>query len=126
MDDYMISNYGCVSPIHSDKLWIKQCNLNSSMKTSYMDFLRNKVFFQRCLMPCASMMVNFQTSNINQAPRDEAQVKFYFKNYVKIVTSHWSYSFISMLAEVGGYVGLLLGMSLLDISLTLAKCFQLF
>ena len=44
------------------------------------------------------------------------QLHFIFQKYIKVTTSYWSYSGLSLLAEVGGYVGLFLGVSVNQIS----------
>ena len=41
---------------------------------------------------------------------------FYFRKDVKKTTEYFLYSTLSMLAEIGGYVGLLLGVSLFNLS----------
>lgn len=66
--------------------------------------------------PC--MGVSFSPMNYGNTNLyiDEAYVKMYLLSVVKVQTSYWSYPIISLLAEVGGYLGLLLGMSLLDIT----------
>ena len=92
------------------------------------------VFFSENLPKCASPCVNMQTtfgfpffSNNNQST---GFVKLYFKNIVKITEDFVSYdllryyqketfikqqSYFSMVAEIGGYSGLLIGFSLMDL-----------
>ena len=62
------------------------------------------------------MSVTFPPLNYDTGSTDEAFVQFILNDVIKVQTSFWSYSIISLLAEVGGYVGLLLGISLLDIT----------
>ena len=40
----------------------------------------------------------------------------YFQHDIKVSKSYWSYSVLSLLAEVGGYVGLFLGISVQQVS----------
>ena len=124
MDQNLIGKFKCVSPIHTNQPNERQCSLNSSMRNSYIDFLRSDVFDSYCSVPCASMGIIFQTSNIEITSKDEAQVKFYFKTYIKKNSSFWSYSLISLLGEVGGYVGLLLGISVLDVAKLFGNVFN--
>ena len=53
---------------------------------------------------------------------------FYFRRDIKTTTEYLLYTLLSMLAEIGGYVGLLLGASLANIgslnSFLLDKCFH--
>ena len=57
---------------------------------------------------------------------NEAYVKFYIKDEIQVKKSHFSYSEVSLLAEVGGYVGLLLGVSLMDIASLFDKMLKFF
>ena len=47
---------------------------------------------------------------------NESYVKLYFKSSVNVRRNILAYSEVSLFAEVGGYLGLLLGVSLLDIT----------
>ena len=69
-----------------------------------------------CGIPCSIMDINFGYPIIGTKPIDEAYVKLYFKMAVNIHRNILAYSTLSFLAEVGGYIGLLLGFSLLDLS----------
>ena len=62
------------------------------------------------------MDINFGYPIIDTTNIDEAYVKLYFKMAVNIHRNILAYSTLSFLAEVGGYIGLLLGFSLLDLS----------
>ncbi len=48
--------------------------------------------------------------------QDRASAVFYFRLDVKKTTEYFLYSPLSMIAEIGGYVGLLLGISLFNVS----------
>ena len=66
-------------------------------------------------------------TGVNGAEREEyAWGVFYFRRDIKTTTEYLLYSLLSMLAEIGGYVGLLLGASLVNIgsvnSYFLDKC----
>ena len=55
-------------------------------------------------------------TGINGAERKEyAWGIFYFRRDVKTTTEYLLYSILSMLAEIGGWVGLLIGASLVNI-----------
>ena len=43
-------------------------------------------------------------------------LELYFPQFIKVSETEWSYSSLSLLAEVGGYVGLFLGISVNQIS----------
>ena len=69
-----------------------------------------------CGIPCSIMDINFGYPIIDTTNIDEAYIKLYFKMAVQIHKNILAYSTLSFLAEVGGYIGLLLGFSLLDLS----------
>ena len=104
-------------PLLSDKKTKKQCIPNNTMLDQYLEFSTNTVFKSHCAMPCTSMEVNYPTSfKDSRGSSSEGYVFFYLPNIIKVQSSQWSYPLISLLAEVGGYMGLLLGMSLLDLN----------
>ena len=71
-----------------------------------------------CNSPCTTMGINFGIpirSNIGIGKK-EAYMKLYFKNQINVRTSIYSYSIPSLVADIGGYLGLLLGFSVLDLA----------
>ena len=54
----------------------------------------------------------------------KSTMKMYFKKMIQVRRSYLAYSIISMFAEIGGYLGLLLGYSLLDLTNILDKIFN--
>ena len=126
MDDYYFKKYGCVMPINTKKPNEKQCLPNDTMTEEYWDSIYKIAYNKYCKLPCSSMEVTFPTITKDKGTPDEAYVVFYFLNLVKVQTTYWSYTIISLLAEVGGNLGLLLGMSLLDITKVIDwLCFKL-
>jgi hypothetical protein len=53
--------------------------------------------------------------------KNHSEVILYFINEVKITTEYILYEDLSMVAEIGGYLGLFLGVSLVHISGILSK-----
>ena len=79
---------------------------------------------KKCPPPCLTMNVvfGFPIYSPSDISKDaSAFAKLYFKSQVQFQKSVLSYSKTSLLAEVGGYIGLLLGFSLLDIAKLLKK-----
>ena len=62
------------------------------------------------------MTILFSISDQTNGNYNEAYAKIYFKNHIKVSKSFIGYTEISLMAELGGYIGLLLGISLMDIS----------
>ena len=95
------------------------------MKNPYLDFFYG-IHKKHCQMPCASMEITNPPFQYNPGLVNEAYVRLYFKSIIKVQTSYWSYPIISLLAEVGGYMGLLLGMSLLDLNKVINWLYNLY
>ena len=121
MDEYFTNRYGCISPLHTNKLQNAHCTLNNSMLSIYLQLIETTVFENKCPLPCATMSVSFEPPIFGLESRNESKTKIFFKRKVKVNKSIWNYTLVSLLAEVGGYVGLLLGVSLMDIGLILEK-----
>ena len=78
-----------------------------------------------CLTPCATMDIIFGIPIISDIDNPKkSTMKMYFKKMIQVRRSYLAYSIISMFAEIGGYLGLLLGYSLLDVTNILDKFFN--
>ena len=79
----------------------------------------------RCLYPC-----NFLKNKITTTKyRDETsadKIMLTFDEYIKVTTSNYGYTELELLAELGGYVGLFLGISVFDLRLVFSKIFNIF
>ena len=126
LDAFYLKSHGCVLPFQTFRPNEKQCILNSTMKFQYWEYLQTTVFQKECIMPCASMDVTFPPFAYDTGSNNEAYAKLYLLSIVKVQTSYLSYPIISLLAEVGGYMGLLLGMSLMDINKVLHWIYNIY
>ena len=124
MDDLFKKKYGCMFPLLTNKANETQCILENSHHHTYLS-VKYQYFRDFCITPCEKMRVQF-AGHDNMDPNgndNEGYVKFYIKDEIEIKKSRYSYTEVSLLAEVGGYVGLLLGASLMDIASLLDKLF---
>ena len=124
MDNFFKKKYGCIFPLLTNKPNETQCILENSHHATYIS-VRYKNVRDFCITPCKKMRVQF-AGHDNMDPNgndNEGYVKFYIKDEIEIKKSRYSYTEVSLLAEVGGYVGLLLGASLMDIASLLDKLF---
>jgi hypothetical protein len=62
----------------------------------------------------------------NDRNDDKSYMKIYLKSSVKFQQTIYDYTLLSLLAEVGGYMGLLLGVSLADITILFKRSKQYF
>ena len=71
-----------------------------------------------CPLPCATMGISFGIPIHSNDDIDSnlAHVKLYFRSQINVRSSVYSYSIASLIADIGGYLGLLLGFSVLDLT----------
>jgi hypothetical protein len=62
----------------------------------------------------------------NDRNDEKSYMKIYLKSSVKFQQTIYDYTLLSLLAEVGGYMGLLLGVSLADITILFKRSKQYF
>ena len=77
-----------------------------------------------CTSPCATMQVSAKGNNITPAKSGKPQLVLYFQSRIQIGTEHYLYTVHSFFADVGGYVGLILGYSLLNIADVIVAAFH--
>ena len=120
----MNRTFGCVLteyynleyPICSTKIWkMVYANLTTLTKSAFED----------CGKSCVDSVILFGFPSerkidigIKQDRLRQNKTYVHFKIFptTQIQKSIYSYDFVSMIAEIGGYTGLLLGISVLDIS----------
>lgn len=79
-------------------------------------------------MPCARIDIfmgiptvtnNSEVANprpyMGYGTRDTAFVLIYFKTHIKVKSTVYDYDFLTLVAELGGYIGLLVGLSLIEL-----------
>ena len=57
---------------------------------------------------------------------EKSFLRIYFKSNIKFQQTIYDYTLLSLLAEIGGYTGLLLGISVANITTVIEKMFQWF
>lgn len=89
----------------------------ANKKNTYWHFITDGVFdgnnVKECDQPCDYMDISFgypATFNVT----DNSSLTFYFRKSIPVRESHLAYPLSSLFAEIGGYMGLLLGFSFLD------------
>ena len=115
MDNYFLENHECVFPHLKNNPNENQCVVKISHRKTFLN-VSIKYFNDFCPMPCEKMKVNFAgyDSIDHNGVANEAYVKFYIKDQIQVKKSHLSYSKVSLLAEVGGYISWIITWSILD------------
>ena len=84
------------------------------------DYLRSSGQSTLCDSPCAGMEIFLGVPFVSKEEDNTwAYIKIYLKSAVKTKSAVLDYTFLSLVAEVGGYVGLLLGVSVVKITVNL-------
>ena len=71
--------------------------------------------FTDCLNPCTTFIPTLTVYKAYKIPQSQGLIEIAFPSQVKVITTYPTYTFLSLIAEVGGYVGLFLGVSILDL-----------
>ena len=78
-----------------------------------------------CMSPCASMDIFFGILFDDGIRKDgKSFLKIYLKSNIKFQQTIYDYTLLTLLAEIGGYTGLLLGISVANITTLLERMFQ--
>ena len=120
-DNLLKEKLGCSYPLlTSNENPTPKCNYNTfneEQKQAFLEVKAKMTLEDRflCNVPCASIATQFGIQDKQEYSNVSFHLKLYFKNNIFVKTSYVAYPFESLLAEVGGYLGLLLGVSLMDI-----------
>ena len=102
-----LEKFGCTTPFGSTKDKICQDNENSS-KVMDLYIQTMKKNHDNCYNPC---LFTSTKATITRVKGGKGEVIIKFKENIKVIDAYYLYSALSMIAEVGGYVGLFLGIS---------------
>ena len=113
IEKFIMKEYGCTPPFFKNKE--KICTSETITKQVY-KYWKNARYYTNCSGPCTEISASvIWTSNKTTKPED-SEVDFHFRNRVKVVKSYYAYSSLSLIAEIGGYFGLFLGVSINQIT----------
>ena len=116
---------GCTTPfgLELDNICTEQ---NKSLEAfeMFLDILLNQKK-TKCPYPC-NFLINWITTAKSRDKTSVDKIMLTFDEYIKVTTSTYGYTELELLAELGGYVGLFLGISVLDLRLVFSKIFNNF
>jgi len=113
LENHMMKAHSCVVPwiISNQTICTDPDAMNDTFWMAW-----NRVTNQRndCFNPCMIVLTSVGGKNLitTGIANDTALAYFYFAPKVMKTTEHYFYTALSLLAEIGGYLGLLLGVSL--------------
>ena len=120
MEELMINETGCTVPWVTDKN--KICTDLDSSKKVYQIYTENRRNQNDiCPNSCNFTDVNLSPPIVENHQDSIAGIVFYFKQDIKTSHEYYIYTELSMIAEIGGYVGLMLGISFVNIGSLINK-----
>ena len=87
----------------------------------YQSLMAKRFTIKECVYPCTFTKTFYRENNA----QGEGDVSLTFSKLIKTTKGRYSYRELELLAELGGYVGLFLGISVLSLKDLLAKFLQL-
>lgn len=131
--DSLMADFGCVVPWLPRRKDVSICKFEGGKDDELREKVMNRYDYlssngQRslCQVPCATMEVFLGLPFGGITDPDEAYIKLYIKSTIKVKKTVLDYTWISMLAEIGGYTGLLLGISVVNVASYLDRLFLRF
>ena len=115
---------GCTTPfgLELDNICTEQ-NKSLEALEMFKDMLWNQKK-TRCPYPC-NFLINRITTTKYRDETSNDKIMLTFDEYIKVTTSNYGYTELELLAELGGYVGLFLGISVFDLRLVFSKIFNI-
>ena len=114
-----MTNLGCTTPFGLNKSEICTDSNSSAKALKLYDLYVNKPGTV-CPELCNFLEVSLRTQlSINKTKEDKSgtsYMKFSLKNTIKVTNSHFLYNGLTLMAEIGGYVGLFLGISVVHVN----------
>ena len=122
-------HFDCTVPFHPPTLSRhtgKMIEICPDMQRGKIALAKYKSFVQTGpsspnMRPCSGMDVFLGLPDIDTGSGDEAYIRLYLKTDIKIKSIILYYDSNTLFAELGGYLGMLLGFSLLDFT-TIVNC----
>ena len=111
---------GCTTPYNPDKsnICLEQNQANQAMNIFDDITIQNQTKARKlCPRPCQQYIIGFSNKEISWSNSiTPPTLRMEFPKYIRVSSSSYSYTLLELLAEVGGYVGLFLGVSINQIS----------
>ena len=120
-----LRKFGCTTPYgpNKDKICIDKTIGLKVMKLYTNWFKRGQgQDMSNCSSPCHFILT--KAIKTEEKPKSSSELKFFFPDRVKMIRSTVIYSGLELLAEVGGYVGLFLGVSFNQITILISYAIE--
>ena len=131
-DKRAMKSLGCTCPAMSHSK-ANPCNfINISdtqvtkLKNGLLDDIKAEAYDYDCSTPCSTMGIVYGYPGLAETNTKLGEVKMYFKSHITVKKSVLVYKETQLMAEIGGYIGLILGFSLLDLGKLLQSAYDRF
>ena len=111
-----LNKVGCTTVFAQDKN--KICHTYDEVNAAMEIFIKNSnnyfYYSRNCSFPCSIFTfttLDYYDSN-NMINQSSTRVSIWFEEIIKVTRDYYTYTEISLIAEIGGYVGLFLGVSI--------------
>ena len=127
-----MERFGCTTPfgLKLDNICTEKNKSFDALWLFYQISANQIEVINECPYPCQFLINRIKNMRYKKKPihdSDETGLLWLvFDKHIKITTSTYSYTKLELLAELGGYVGLFLGLSVFDLRLVLNKIFNIF
>ena len=132
-DKRALKYLGCTCPAmsHSQTQSCDFVNISDAqvtkLKNGLLDEIITEVYDQDCSNPCSVMDITYGFPGTAKHSNEQiGEVKMYFKSHITVKRSVLVYEETQLMAEIGGYIGLILGFSLLDLGKLLQSAYDRF
>ena len=124
LEKQSIDVHGCTTPFGPNKNKIcRDPQIGMKVLQMYREnFQSNKNY--TCKQPCTYILTRFTITKERYLMSNIAHLSLNFKKIIKVNESQYIYSTLSLIAEVGGYVGLFLGISVNQMTFLIDKLFS--
>ena len=109
IEKFLMKEFGCTPPHSENK---ENICTNETISKQVFEYWDSEKFVPRtsCPDPCKVML--FRVMPMASKIIKYSRVKLHFQSRVKVVKSYYAYSGLTVIAEIGGYIGLFLGVSI--------------
>ena len=121
-----MKNIGCTTPfgLNLDNICTDQ-NLGKQAYKLYEEYIRHQNYqLKECLYQCNFLNIVL-TPQLLRRNDSKNKTSFVFEEYIKVSKSSFAYTELELLAELGGYVGLFMGLSVFDLRFAIDRIFKI-
>ena len=110
-----LNTFGCTTPFGPSKDKICTQDEGGNVTKLYNDAIYGSKTYGGCLKPCAFFKMIPSKYGLEKNVDSSTVAWIYFEEIINVTKGYYLYSGLSLIAEIGGYVGLFLGVSVNNI-----------